>query len=50
MNLIIFSIGLISFGGLVVLGVALWIYFEMRKKETANGHKKQSPSRNNDAG
>jgi hypothetical protein len=47
MNLIIFSIGLISFGGLVVLGVALWIYFEMRKKETAKGHEQQSSPNDN---
>lgn len=48
MNSIIFIIGLIAFGGLVVLCVALWIYFEMRKKETAKGHK-QNSSRNDNA-
>jgi len=48
MNFIIFIIGLIVFGGLVVLGVALWIYFEMRKKETAKDPK-QNSSRNDNA-
>lgn len=42
MNSIIFVFGLIAFGGLVVLGVALWIYFEMRKQETANGQNQDS--------
>ena len=48
MNSIIFIIGLIAFGGLVVLGVALWIYFEMRKKETSES-RKQNSSRNDNA-
>lgn len=48
MSFIIFIIGLIAFGGLVVLGVALSIYFEMRKKETAKGHNQDS-SRNDNA-
>lgn len=48
MNFVLFVIGLIAFGGLVVLTVALWIYFEMRKKETAKGHKQDS-SRNDNA-
>ena len=33
MSFVIFIIGLIGFGGLMVLGGALWIYFELRKKE-----------------
>lgn len=48
MSFIIFIIGLIAFGGLVVLGVALRIYFEMRKQETANDSKQHS-SRNHNA-
>jgi hypothetical protein len=47
MNFVIFVIGLIAFAGMVVLAVALWIYFEMRKKETAKGHKQDS-SRHDD--
>ena len=48
MDFVLFVIGLIAFAGLVVLGVALWIYFEMRKKETAKVHK-QNSSRNDNA-
>ena len=49
MNFVIFIVGLISFDGLVVLAVALWIYFEMRKKETAKGQQQDS-SRSVDTG
>ena len=48
MNFVIYVLGLIAFGGLVVLGVALWIYFEMRKEDTAKGHE-QGSSRNDNA-
>lgn len=48
MNFVFFVIGFIGFGALVVLGVALWIYFEMRKKETTKGHK-QNSNRNDNA-